>query len=143
MKTLYLDIFSGISGDMFIGALIDLGVDPHRLEHELEKLRLDSWHLHAARGHKANIAGIKFDVHVAAEHDHEYEHAHAGRATHAHAHSHSHGHEREHDHDDHNHEGHTHGRNFAQIKELIARSALSDWVKQKSLGVFQRIAVAE
>jgi uncharacterized protein (TIGR00299 family) protein len=154
MKTLYLDIFSGISGDMFIGALIDLGVDLHRLEHELEKLRLDGWHLHAAHQHKANIAGIKFDVRVAGEHDHQHEHARARSVTHAHAHSHSHGHEhehdghdheheREHDHDDHNHEGQAHGRNFAQIKELIARSALSDWVKQKSLGVFQRIAVAE
>jgi len=151
MKTLYLDIFSGISGDMFIGALIDLGVDPHRLEHELEKLRLDGWHLHAARGHKANIAGIKFDVHVAGEHDHQHEHARAHSVTHTHAHSHGHEHEhdghdheheREHDHDDHDHEGPP-GRNFAQIKELIARSTLSEWVKQKSLAVFQRIAVAE
>ena len=39
MKTLYLDIFSGISGDMFIGAMIDLGADAHKLEHELEKLK--------------------------------------------------------------------------------------------------------
>ena len=49
MKTLYLDIFSGISGDMFIGALIDLGVDAHRLERELKKLKLDGYHLHFAR----------------------------------------------------------------------------------------------
>ena len=46
MKTLYLDIFSGISGDMFIGALMDLGVDRRKLERELKKLKLDGYHLH-------------------------------------------------------------------------------------------------
>jgi uncharacterized protein (DUF111 family) len=43
-RTLYLDIFSGISGDMFIGALLDVGVDAHDLEHELETLKLDGYH---------------------------------------------------------------------------------------------------
>jgi len=65
MKTLYLDIFSGISGDMFLGAMIDLGVDAHALEHELEKLGLPGWHLHVQRAVKANIEGVKFDVHEA------------------------------------------------------------------------------
>ena len=72
MKTLYLDIFSGISGDMFIGALLDLGVDFKQLEQELKKLRLDGYHLHSARGQKSQISGTKFDVHL--EHDHDHEH---------------------------------------------------------------------
>ncbi|HWI59364.1 MAG TPA: nickel insertion protein, partial [Bacillota bacterium] len=64
MKTLYLDLFSGISGDMFIGALLDLGVNAQRLEQELAKLRLDGYHLHIAPGRKGSIAGVKFDVHL-------------------------------------------------------------------------------
>src|SRR6266480_695929 len=75
MKFLYLDIFSGISGDMFLGALIDLGVDARALEHELEKLKLDGWHVHVARGQKANIAGVKFDVRLVHTHTHPHSHA--------------------------------------------------------------------
>lgn len=179
MKTLYLDIFSGISGDMFIGSLIDLGVDAHQLEHELEKLKLTGYHLHAVRGQKANIDGVKFDVHLHEHgdhghgHDHEHSHSHNHDHDHdehghthehehshggvTHSHSHSHGHDHDHQHDDHGHShghdhehghhhddhDHEHNRNFSQIKELISRSALSDWVKQKSVNVFHRIAVAE
>ncbi len=158
MKTLYLDIFSGISGDMFIGALIDLGVDPAALEKELAKLNLEGYHLHSARGQKAQISGIKFDVHLEHDHDHnhdhhhEHEHTHADGTKHSHAHSHEHGHSHEHTHEhhDHGHEHqhaheheHEHGRNFSDIKKLIAASKLSDWVKEKSVAVFHRIAVAE
>ena len=64
MKTLYLDIFSGISGDMFLGAMIDLGVDAPALEAELAKLNLDGYQLHVSRKSKANIEGVKFDVHL-------------------------------------------------------------------------------
>ena len=94
MKTLYLDIFSGISGDMFVGAMIDLGVDAHALEHQLEKLKLDGWHLSVARGQKANISGVKFDVKLA--HEPIHEHTHAEGPTHSHAHSHPH-YDHEHD----------------------------------------------
>ena len=55
MKTLYLDIFSGISGDMFIGAMLDLGVDAHKFEHELEKLGLREYHLHVSRQERGSI----------------------------------------------------------------------------------------
>jgi uncharacterized protein (TIGR00299 family) protein len=139
MKTLYLDIFSGIAGDMFIAALLDLGVDAAKLERELKKLKLDGWHLHISRGQKSAIAGVKFDVHLAHAHDHA--HAHDGH-EHSHEHGHHHGqhhHEHEHEHEHH----HEEQRNFAEIKQLISRSKLSAWVKQKSIAVFQRIAVAE
>lgn len=131
MKTLYLDIFSGLSGDMFVGALIDLGVDARRLERELKKLKLDGFHLHVSRGQKSGIAGTKFDVHLTDAHDHDHAHGqehhhhdkpHALRITH-----------------------HVHGdlRTFADIKRLISQSKLSAWVRQKSIAVFQRIAEAE
>src|SRR5687768_10043984 len=103
MKTLYLDIFSGISGDMFIGALIDLGVDAHALERELRKLKLEGWHLHVARGEKMGISGVKFDVHDhAREHTHTHGHSH-GALTHSHPHSHSHAQTHGHDGNDHKH----------------------------------------
>ena len=57
MRTLYLDIFSGISGDMFLGALVDLGVDGRQLERELRKLPLGGYHLHFSRGQKTTIPG--------------------------------------------------------------------------------------
>ncbi len=135
MKTLYLDIFSGISGDMFIGALLDLGVDARKLERELKKLKLDGWHLHVARQQKSGIEGVKLDVHLADAHDHHHGHHH----DHDHDHQHD-GHEHDHDHGHHHHEE---NRTFVEIKKLIGRSKLSPWVKKKSVAVFQRIAEAE
>ena len=145
MKTLYLDIFSGISGDMLIGALIDLGVDPRRLERELKKLKLEGYHLHVARRQKSGIEGVKFDVHLAHGHAHQsheypasdHEHREGGDGCHMHRqeHDHPHLHDHEHHHDD--------IRTFAEIRKLITRSKLSPWVKRKSIAVFQRIADAE
>ncbi len=138
MKTLYLDIFSGISGDMLIGALIDLGADPRRLERELKKLKLEGYHLHVSRQQKSGIAGVKFDVHLAAAHHHHH-HPH----DHEHDHGHGHGHEHEHAHPHEHAHHHEDNRTFAAIKKLISRSKLSPWVKKKSVAVFQRIAEAE
>jgi pyridinium-3,5-bisthiocarboxylic acid mononucleotide nickel chelatase len=150
MKTLYLDIFSGISGDMFIGALLDLGVDFHKLEHELEKLGVEGYHLHQRRASKSSIEGVKFDVHLEDDHHHDHGHDHHdhGHEEHHHHHDdhdHDHHHHGHHHHDDeheHDHE-HEHGRSFAEIRELINGSKLSAWVKEKSIGVFTRIARAE
>ena len=126
MRTLYLDIFSGISGDMFLGALLDLGVPFPDLRRELDRLGVSGFHLHAQRRHKSSIEGVKFDVQLDADghgcegHDHGHEHGAGG-----------HGH------------GHGHTRDFREIRELIARSTLSDWVKERSISMFHRVAVAE
>jgi pyridinium-3,5-bisthiocarboxylic acid mononucleotide nickel chelatase len=135
MKTLYLDIFSGISGDMFIGALIDLGADDRKLERELKKLKLDGWHLHIGRQQKSSIAGVKFDVHLADAHEHHVRSSAFRRQGPAKAGTPNH--------HDHAHHHHDENRTFAEIKKLIGRSQLSAWVKKKSVAVFQRIAEAE
>ena len=112
MKTLYLDIFSGISGDMFIGAMLDLGLDLHRLEHELEKLGLEGYRLQVSRQERGAIVGTKFDVHLTHEQEHEHIHTHEhshGQLTHTHAHSHAHSHEHEHSYGELDSHAHEHG----------------------------------
>jgi uncharacterized protein (TIGR00299 family) protein len=145
MKTLYLDIFSGMSGDMFVAALIDVGAHPHRLEHELAKLQVDGYHLHVGRATKASIAGVRFEVHLEADHGHGQGHHHE--------------HEHEHEHESHqesdpsltsatspaagHHHDHDHARTFSEITRLITASPLSEWVRERAISTFRRIAVAE
>lgn len=147
MKTLYLDLFSGVSGDMFIGALVDLGVEPARLERELGRLKLEGYHLHFSRREKATISGIKFDVHLEDAHSHEGREAEV-ETGHDHGHGHAHSHSHEHAHTPHGHahshaHTHDHERTFSEIKDLILTSTLSSWVKEKAVAVFRRVAVAE
>jgi pyridinium-3,5-bisthiocarboxylic acid mononucleotide nickel chelatase len=124
MKTLYLDCISGISGDMTVGALIDLGVKPSALEWEIEKLNLGHFHMHFDRAKRKDIEGVKFDIHGGEtcghdhdhDHGHDHEHAHDHEHTHAdgHTHSHDHDHKNEHSHGeeccghDHSHDAHSH-----------------------------------
>jgi uncharacterized protein (TIGR00299 family) protein len=137
MKTLYLDLSSGISGDMLVGALLDLGADARQLELKLQDLGLEGYHLHITRGHKAGIAGVKFDVHLAAgPHETAPGHDHDNGHSHPHPHVHSQG-------------PLSHsmppglGRTFADIRQLIEASPLSPWAKGKAVAIFQRLALAE
>jgi uncharacterized protein (TIGR00299 family) protein len=127
MKTLYLDIFSGLSGDMFVGAMLDLGLGLDHLERELAKLSVQGYHLHASRAKRLQIEGMKFDVHLGRHHGHE------DGPEHEHKHDHGPDHQYEHD----------HGRAYADIRQLIAGSGLSEWVKTKATAVFHRLAMAE
>jgi uncharacterized protein (TIGR00299 family) protein len=62
MRLLYLDCFAGISGDMFLGALLDLGVSEDALRAELSKLELPGYQISSRRMVKQNISATKFDV---------------------------------------------------------------------------------
>lgn len=161
MKTLYLDIFSGISGDMFVGALLDLGVSLDALRNELARLGIAGYRLECTRDERHQISGCKFHVHLdeqEAEEDagsgsdteHSHGHSHTHQHTHEHSHTHGHSHTPGEAHT-HSHEHqHTHGeghggtvRTFAMIRRMIAESSLPEWVRERSVAVFRRIAEAE
>lgn len=69
MKTAYFDCFSGISGDMTVGALIDLGLNLNTLKKELKKLPLKNYKLSAIKGERHHIAGTNFKVKIHKGHE--------------------------------------------------------------------------
>lgn len=133
MKTLYLECYSGISGDMTVGALLDLGADPDVLKTQLKSLPVKGYEVEISRVKKSGLDACDFNVildreHENHDHDNEYlyghtkqEHTHR-HETHTHPHEmhghsheeheHSHG-EHGHGHEEHNHHheehGHSHG----------------------------------
>lgn len=70
MKLCYLDCFSGISGDMLLGALVDAGLDPAALEAELRKLKLADWSLEVARVRRGEMTATKLDFKIRETHHH-------------------------------------------------------------------------
>jgi uncharacterized protein (TIGR00299 family) protein len=72
MKTLYLDCFSGISGDMFLGLLLDLGLKQSQLENQLKKLELSGWKLEVSREKRHAIAGTRVRVQCGEQTDHRH-----------------------------------------------------------------------
>lgn len=153
MRVLYFDCLSGISGDMTVGALCDLGVKPSALEWELSKVELGDFHMHFDRQQRKAIEGVKFGIHEGATHRHDqgepccaaHGHGHSHGQEQSHEHSHSHSHEHHHHGHTHSHgeEEHAHGRSYAQIRALIEASDLSGFVKTHAVSIFHRIAVAE
>ena len=164
MKILYYDCFAGISGDMNLAAMIDLGVSPDYLKAELAKLGLEGeFCLDCQPRKRSGIQGMQVHVRLAGEqgadqgearHDAEPQHDHHGHAhdqhhehEHTQRHDNHHEHHREHQHGHHGHkhgcDGHLPHRNLADIEAIIMQSGLSAPVKQTSLRIFTRIAMAE
>jgi uncharacterized protein (TIGR00299 family) protein len=132
-RVAYFDCFSGISGDMALGALLDAGLSLEDLRRALGSLALGDAHVHAKKVLRAGVSATKFTVH---EHAHDHQHGHDPQHDHAHEHRHSqHGHDRDH--------GHAPHRSLPEIFALIDRSALSAAARERARGMFQRLAEAE
>ena len=119
MKVLYFDCSSGISGNMTLGALLELCDDPAYLEKELAKLKVEGYHIHISKAKKNGITGTYVDVHL--EHDHEHSHHH-------HDHDHSHHHEH---------------RNLFDVNQIIEQSDIDEKAKELAKKIFMRVALAE
>ncbi len=119
MTIAYFDCFSGASGDMIVGALLDAGADFEALKAELAKLNVPGCELRAEQVRRKGMAGTKFHV-----------------DTGAHSHSHDHGHKHEHG------GGHSH-RHLGDIVELIDKADLAGSAAGRAKRIFARLAEAE
>ncbi len=156
MRIAYLDCFSGISGDMFLGAAVDAGVPLEKLETVTRALGLQA-ELAARRVERAGLAATKLDVliHGRADQPLDLDSAHQHKATHSHESSHSHGpesgdsHQHSHTHPAHSHQSepapaHSHiHRGLAEIREIIARAPISAAAQAFALKTFTLLAQAE
>lgn len=129
MKVLYFDCSSGISGNMTLGALIEILGDENYLIEELKKLNIDGYKIEISKKVKNGITGTYVDVILEHEHHHEEEH------HHEHEHNDEHIHEHHHHHHEH--------RNLYDVEKIIDDSSLNVKVKELAKKIFMRVAKAE
>jgi uncharacterized protein (TIGR00299 family) protein len=139
----YFDCASGASGDMVLGALVDLGLPLDRLRAELAKLPLTGYRLDARKVARAGIQATKVDVVMEGESGPAVGDGHGEGNGHGHDHSHDHDHSHEHEHEhDHAPGGHPH-RGLREILRMIETSGLDAGVKERSSELFRRLGEAE
>jgi uncharacterized protein (TIGR00299 family) protein len=152
MRIAYLDCFSGISGDMFLGALVDAGVSTELLEDTVAALDIGA-RLEISRVTRGGIAATKVDVYANGGKDlprevfqeqHGHDHAHA-HSEHTHSHDHDHSHRNDHSHgDSHKHpHDHEHGRSLTGIRKIIEKAAISSGAKATAIRIFEALGEAE
>lgn len=115
-KLLYLEGASGISGDMTVAALLDLGANREKLDAVLKSMNLEGFEYQVSRKSSYGIAGTDFDVIL---HDH-----------HHHEHEHEHGHHHEH-------------RNLDDVCAVIDRGTMTDGARELAKKIFRIVAEAE
>jgi pyridinium-3,5-bisthiocarboxylic acid mononucleotide nickel chelatase len=167
MRIAYLECFSGISGDMFLGALVDAGVPPELFVRTVEALGVDA-RLEISRVDRSGINATKVDVIAAGEKElpreefwaqetqhthepnHQHDHAHAHTHSHAHGgepspsyqHEHSHAHEGKHSHP-HTHSHDQAHRGLAEIRQIIRRAAIAPSAQERAIRIFEALGAAE
>jgi len=168
MRIAYLDCFSGMSGDMFLGALVDAGVPARLLEETVAALDIGA-RLEVSRVNRSGISATKVDVYVHGEKELPREvyweqQAHGHSHEHQHRHGHGHGHNQEHvELREHNYgrtessqragpalsaaEGapapHEHGRGLKEIREIIGKAGISEGAKSTAIAIFEALGAAE
>ena len=152
MRTAYLDCFSGISGDMFLGALVDAGVSPKLLEDTVAALDIGA-RLEISRVVRGGISATKVDVYAHGEKDLPREVFWQKK---------EHDHEVSHDHHDHEHVWrrgsapprtgqspvptpghHEHSRGLTEIRQIIEKAAISPTAKATAIRIFESLGQAE
>ena len=158
-KILYFDCFAGISGDMSVGALIDLGVPFEFVESELKKLKIDGYKLSCEKRLKKGISGSKFSVKIDEDEIKEEKCNNEIKVNnHVHTHLNNHCHKPHHQHHHHGEYNHVHShineaveedkkhhvhRNINDINTIIENSELNEKVKEMAKKIFGIVAEAE
>ena len=157
MRTAYLECFSGISGDMFLGALVDAGVSPQLLERGTAALGVGA-RLEISRVTRSGISATKVDVWVEGEKDlpreqywaklHSHE-EHEPASGQVHSHGHSQPHEHAHQQESSSAEtatppSHSHPhRGLTEIRRIISAAAISEAAKKTAIAIFEALGAAE
>lgn len=169
-KQLYLEASSGISGDMFVASLLDLGADQEVLEKALSSIPARGFEIKISRVQKSGIDCCDFNVILDAEHEnhdhdmaylygpapvtmehehshehmhsHEHEHTHEHAEEHIHMHEHVHTHEEEHSHSPEHHHHHEH-RHLSDVQAIIDATEMTESAKALASKIFLIVAEAE
>jgi uncharacterized protein (TIGR00299 family) protein len=138
MRIAYLDCFSGISGDMFLGALVDAGVSPKLLEDTVAALEIGA-RLETSRVVRGGISATKVDVYANGKKDLPRE---VFWKQQGHDHPHEH---RDHEHDEivPTQDHHEHGRSLTEIRQIIEKAAIGAASKATAIRIFEALGEAE
>jgi len=147
---LYLECATGISGDMTVAALLDLGASKVKLLAALDSLNVEGYSVTITRANSHGVDACSFDVklelehhHEAHEHHHEHHHGHAALEHEHHHEAHEHHHEHEHhEHEHEHHHPHVH-RNLADVTAILNSGDLTPHARELALKIFGIVAEAE